>query len=162
MEKLFSDLEGLRIAMEIEVRGQEFYKQAYDQTPKEQDKKYFRLLMEEEVQHYKTFSAAFDSLKEHKEANTEDYLFDPDTSRYLTVLAELHVFPKTQDAPKVIAELKDVAAILNLAIQAEKDSVLFYDELAQNAKFDEAKQVFLMLKKEEQEHIVKLSKLIQP
>lgn len=162
MEKLFSDLEGLRIAMEIEVRGQEFYKQAYDQTPKEHDKIYFRLLMEEEVQHYKTFSAAFDNLKEHKEAHTEEYLFDSDTSRYLTVLAESHVFPKTQDAPKVIAELKDVSAILNRAVQAEKDSILFYDELAQNAKFDEAKKVFLMLKKEEQEHVVTLGKMIQP
>lgn len=160
MEKLFSDLEGLRIAMEIEVRGQEFYQQAYNQAEKVQDKELFCILKNEEVQHYKTFSEAFDKVKLHKEAHTDEYLFDPDTSRYLTVLAESHVFPKQEDAEKVIAGLKDCYAILNMAVQAEKDSILFYDELAQNAKFPESKEIFLMLKKEEQEHVIKLRKMM--
>ena len=45
------------------------------------------------------------------------------------------------------------------AIQAEKDSILFYDELARHAKFEEARAIFLKLKAEEQKHIIKLREM---
>ncbi len=88
-------------------------------------------------------------------------LFDPETSRYLTVIAEEHVFPKPYDAGKHIAGLNSVQAVLEAAMQAEKDSVLFYDELATRAKFAEARDVFRLLKGEEQVHVVKLREMIE-
>ncbi|MBP2651754.1 MAG: hypothetical protein H6Q74_2579 [Firmicutes bacterium] len=41
MVKLYNDLEGLRIAVEIERRGHEFYRQAYEQSAKMERKIYF-------------------------------------------------------------------------------------------------------------------------
>lgn len=159
--KLFSDLEGLRIAIEIEDRGREFYSEAYKQAEKPEHKDLFLLLRDEEVQHHATFSKILDAVTANKEAHSEEYLFDPDTSRYLTVLAEEHVFPPKATAAAKIAELKSVSAILSLAMQAEKDSILFYDELAKNAKFEDAKNIFKVLKEEEQTHVVKLREMIK-
>lgn len=160
MENLYSDFEGLRIAMEIESRGREFYRQAYEQAKSDEHKQLFLHLMEEEVQHYETFSAIFNDISVQKEAQQDEYLFDKDTSRYLTVLAESHVFPKEQDAANVISRLSTVQAILYTAMQAEKDSILFYDELARNARFEAARTVFNTLRAEEQTHVVKLKEMI--
>lgn len=158
MQKLFSDLEGLRIAMAIEERGRDFYRKAYDNVQKEEHKAVFLLLMNEEIHHYETFNNLFERLQLSKEAHTEDYLFDQEISRYLTVLAEGHVFPGK--AQKEI-NFASIADILETAVQAEKDSVLFYDELARHSKFDNAKAVFTQLKAEEQTHIVKLREIAE-
>lgn len=161
MQNLFSDLEGLRIAVEIEARGREFYRQAAEQAARLEHRELFLWLMNEEIQHEKKFAGLLDNLKTCKEAHTEEYLFDPETSRYLTVLAEHHVFPAPAAAKQKIAELKTVGAILETALQAEKDSVLFYDQLAASAKFDAARQAFALLKAEEQGHIVKIREMIK-
>lgn len=160
MENLFSDLEGLRISIEIETRGREFYRQAYQQATQPAHKALFLLLMNEEIQHQEKFTQIFNVVKARKEAHSEDYLFDPDTSRYLTVIAEHHVFPRPADAAARIAELKTIQAILSIAMQAEKDSILFYDELAAHAKFPEARNIFATLKAEEQTHVVKIREMM--
>lgn len=158
--KLFSDLEGLRIAISIEASGRDFYQQAYDLAKNESHKDLFFLLKNEEVAHYETFSDIFRKINENKQANSEEYLFDQETSRYLTVLAEGHIFPTAGKAQVKIAEATTVVEILRMAIQAEKDSILFYDELASKSKFEEAKGIFTLLKREEQTHVVKLRKIL--
>lgn len=158
--KLFSDLEGLRIAISIEASGREFYQQAYEQATDDSHKELFKLLRSEEVTHYETFSNIFAKVNENKEAGSEEYLFDAETSRYLTVLAEGHIFPTAKNAKIKIAEATTIVEILKMAIQAEKDSILFYDELANSSKFPEAKKIFLLLKAEEQTHVVKLRQIL--
>jgi len=161
METLFSDLEGLRIAVDIETRGQEFYRQASVYAKKAEHKDLFLFLMGEESQHREAFMKIYNQVKEQKEAFNDDYLFDFDTSRYLTVLAEGHVFPDAAESAHKIAELDTIGAVLTAAIQAEKDSILFYDELARQAKFDVARNIFEILKKEEHGHVVKLKTMIE-
>lgn len=158
--KLFSDLEGLRIAISIEASGRDFYQQAYEQATEESQKTLFQLLKREEVVHHETFSKIFEEISKNKEAGSEEYLFDEDTSRYLTVLAEGHIFPTAKNASVKIAEATTVVEILRMAIQAEKDSILFYDELATHSKFPEAKKIFQILKAEEQTHVVKLRQIL--
>ena len=157
--KLFSDVEGLRIAMSIEAAGRDFYQQACDQTKEKSHKDLFQLLRSEEVSHYETFSKIFNKINENKEAGSDEYLFDEETSRYLTVLAEGHIFPTAENAKVKIAEATTIVEILYMAIQAEKDSILFYDELANKSKFEEAKKIFTVLKAEEQTHVVKLRQI---
>lgn len=159
MANLYNDLEGLRIAVEIEARGREFYRQAYLQATEKQQQDLFIWLMNEESRHLEDFTNIFNTVKATKEAHSDEYLFDPEVSRYLTVLAEHHVFPKAEEAKGKIA-LMTVQSILALASQAEKDSVLFYDELASNAKFPEAQKIFTALKGEEQKHLVKIREMM--
>lgn len=158
--KLFSDLEGLRIAISIEASGRDFYQQAYEHATDANHKDLFRLLRSEEVSHYQTFSEIFRQVSENQEAGLEEYLFDEETSRYLTVLAEGHIFPTGENAEVKIAEAATIVEILYMAIQAEKDSILFYDELANQSKFPETKKIFTVLKAEEQTHVVKLRQIL--
>jgi rubrerythrin len=160
MPNLYNDLEGLRLAVEIERRGREFYRQAYEQAATEEQKALFFWLMNEEVNHEEAFLNIFNKVNETKAAHSEEYLFNPEVSRYLTVLAEYHVFPETIKAKEKVSELKTVIDVLNVALQAEKDSVLFYDELERQAKFAESKAIFLLLKAEEQRHVVRIREMM--
>jgi rubrerythrin len=177
----FSDLEGLRMAMDIEKQGAEFYRQAHDRTSNPEHKLLFSFLIQEELNHAAKFESMFKKLEQTKHAGDDDYLFDADVSRYLQTLVETHVFPQynpfinepeiangvletgwqTQTPGQNSASQLTTKTILRLALQAEKDSILFYDEMMNNARFPEAKQVFADLKAEEQSHVEKLQEIIR-
>lgn len=161
MENLYSDLEGLRLAMEIEKRGRAFYDQALLHTRNSEHKELFMFLRDEETQHYERFRDIYEVVKQRREAVQDDYIFDPEISRYITVLAESHVFPREDEAAAAIAELNAVPKILKTAAQAEKDSILLYAELAKNARFADARQIFSVLVEEEKKHLVKLREILR-
>ncbi len=160
-EKLFSDVEGLRIAMEIEARGMAFYQKAYEHAQKPEHKDLFLFLKHEEVAHYEAFKSMYEQIKAQEGSQDTEYLFDQESSRYLTVLAEGHVFPTSDAAATAVAKMDSLEEVLKLALQAEKDSILFYDELARQSKFEKAKKIFSKLKEEEQTHVVKLREIIK-
>ncbi|BBB90823.1 MAG TPA: ferritin family protein [Methylomusa anaerophila] len=177
----FSDLEGLRMAVNMEKEGVEFYRQAQDRTSNPEHKLLFGFLMQEELNHAAKFESMYERLKQNKQAGDEEYLFDADVSRYLQTLVETHIFPRnnpfinepdiangvletgwqTQIPGQSNAGQLTTKTILCLALQAEKDSILFYDEMMNNAKFPDAKQIFAELKAEEQSHVEKLQELIR-
>ena len=161
METNLNDLEGLRIAMDIESRGYNFYKGADEKFQDAKVKPIFKMLMDEEAVHLKTFTKYFEEIGATKEAHETEYLFDDDISGYLTVLAESHVCLTEADAPAVLAKISDPKDVLTLAVAAEKDSVLFYAELVECSKFEKARIIFDKLKKEEQGHVVKITKQIK-
>jgi rubrerythrin len=161
MEAYLNDLEGLRIAMDIENRGYNFYKLAYEKFSGQKVATLFKMLMEEENVHLDTFTRYFEEIGKYKEAHDTEYLFDPEISGYLTVLAEAHVFPTPEDAPDVLDKIRSPKSVLILAVNAEKDSVLFYAALAECSKFPQAREIFERLKKEEQGHVVKISNKIK-
>ena len=156
-----NDLEGLRISMDIENRGYNFYRTAYEKFSDPKIKQIFKMLMEEEAEHLKTFTHYFEEIEQTKEAHSTDYLFDPEVSGYLTVLAESSVFPPVGEINDLLGKIKTPLEVLILAMRAEKDSILFYSELIEQAKFPQAKKVFQKLKLEEQHHTLELGKKIQ-
>jgi rubrerythrin len=157
MKELLSDLEGLRIAIEIERRGFIFYQKAWNKLKNQQAKMLFKTLMGEEENHLRIFTDFFAQIEVRKEAHFAEYLYDEEASRYLTVLVESHVFPAEKDAERIIDELSTVENIVKLALGAEKDSILLYDEMAKASKFEDAKAIFLKLKAEEQRHVIEIS-----
>ncbi len=157
-KKEFSELDGLRIAIEIEKRGHAFYQQAYNQAQKDAHKELFLLLRDDETHHREKFEKIYNKFTENK--SESELSFDGETAKYLSTFADNLVFPKEEDAAKAISEFKTFDAILSVAMQAEKDSVLFYDELANKSKSEDAKRIFAALKAEEQQHVVKLREMI--
>jgi rubrerythrin len=157
-KKIFNELDGLRIAIEIEKRGHEFYQQAYGHAQKDAHKELFLLLRDDENHHREKFEKLFDKVNGTKSEN--DLPFDEETSRYLFTFSDHLIFPQKEDAAPTIAGFKTFDAILSVALQAEKDSVLLYDELAVKSRSEEAKKIFAALKSEEQRHVVKLREMI--
>ena len=158
MESNLNDLEGLRIAMDIESRGYRFYQMAYDKFSDPKTKELFKTLRDEEEVHLQTFTKYFEEIEKTKEAHSTEYLFDDEYSGYLTALAETHVFPKEKDAAQALSAIKTPVDALRLALQAEKDSVLFYGELVECSKFESAREVFGRLREEERHHTVAIAK----
>lgn len=154
----FSELDGLKISIEIEKRGHAFYQQAYNHAQKDAHKELFLLLRDDETHHREKFEKIYNKLTENK-AN-HDRTFDEKTADYLSAFANHLIFPQEEEAGRTIASFKTFDAILSLAMQAEKDSVLFYDELANKANSEETKKIFTALKAEEQQHVVKLREMI--
>lgn len=160
MSNYFSDLEGLRLAVEIETQGYEFYRQAYENSQVNEHKLLFSFLMQEELNHAAKFKSMYDDIKQTKDADSDTYLYDPEVSRYLQVIVEGHIFPRQENTAWYIGQLQTVEGVLETALQAEKDSILFYDEMMNNARFPQAKEIFAELKAEEQTHVVKLREML--
>ena len=156
-----NDLEGLRIAIDIEDRGYNFYRVAYEKYTDPKMKELFRMLMDEEKEHLRTFTKYFEDIEKTKEAHSSDYLFDPDVSGYLTILASSHVFPPKEKTTTFFDQLKTPLEVLLLAMRAEKDSILLYGELANCSKIPSAQKIFQKLKLEEQHHTLEIGTKVQ-
>ena len=162
MANRMNDIEGLKMAVEIEKRGENFYRLAAEKfAGEEKIQAIFKMLGEEEKEHIAIFSEYYEKVAATKEAHEVEYLYDEEVSRYITLLAEQHVFPPEKDAPAVLEEIKKPTDALKMSMQAEKDSILLYGELFENAKFESTKKVFSDLRDEERRHTVVLAKKIQ-
>ena len=109
----------LRMAEEIERNGAAFYRSAAKGTPDKSTGDLLEELAAMEDQHEKTFAGMRSELSA---AEKESNIFDPqdESALYLKALADLRVFhEKTVD-------LSDLKAVLNDALDAEKDSIAFY------------------------------------
>jgi rubrerythrin len=115
----FSANEVFEMAIEIEVKGQEFYKKAAADAQNEDLKKILLDLADMEVDHEEIFKQMKTDLKiSEKESN----VFDPENeaAAYLKALADTKVFYEKE------IDTKSVKEVMKAAITAEKDSIVFY------------------------------------
>jgi rubrerythrin len=110
------------IAEKIEENGAAFYNQASEKISNEHFKKLLSELSFMEDEHRKTFSAMRASLSDKEKDPT---VFDPmnESALYLKALADLRVFHQLQ------IDMSSIESTLFYAINAEKDSIVFYDAM---------------------------------
>ncbi|MBP7738178.1 MAG: ferritin family protein [Spirochaetes bacterium] len=142
----------LKIAEQIEENGADFYNKASAAMTDPHYKKFLADLAVMEVDHKKTFAGMRAALSETEKKPT---VFDPNDESvlYLNALADLRVFYKKE------MDTSSIEKILASAIEAEKDSIVFYvgmkdlvpDKLGKNkidAIIDEEKKHIILLGKE--------------
>ena len=115
----FSADEVFEMAEQMERNGQQFYNTAAAAVPGEQHKKLLLELAGMEVEHEKTFKAMRSELtKKEKDTN----VFDPlgEAALYLKALVDTRVFFQKD------MDISSMEKILKAAIEAEKDSIVFY------------------------------------
>jgi rubrerythrin len=107
------------IAEQIEKNGAEFYRNASQNVKDADFVTLFSGLSEMENEHFKTFSGIRSTLSAQQKSPT---VFDPsdESAQYLKALADMRVFYKKQ------IDYSSVESILLCAIDAEKDSIVFY------------------------------------
>jgi len=152
-EHVFNDLEGLRIAAEMERRGEALYRRAALLTQNEAARNMLLSLAKDEVYHGAEFVRLYN---ERKAAQKEVRDYDDETNTFLSALAADIVFPGGLMAMRKEG-FEDISAVIDYAIQSEKDSVLFYTELAEHAADDEARNIFLEIAKQERQHMCRLA-----
>ena len=115
----FSADEIFEMAEQMERNGQQFYNTAAAAVEGEKHKKLLLELAGMEVDHEKTFKAMRSELtQKEKETN----VFDPmgEAALYLKALVDTRVFFQKE------MDVSSMEKILKAAIEAEKDSIVFY------------------------------------
>ena len=157
MKDKFSALEVMEMAKDIEKRGKKFYLKHAEATENRDLKELFKQLASDEQDHYEKFLALTEELKSEGEA--ADYLYEEDVSAYFNYLVEYSVFPK-DDSKESVEALNNVEKALKLAVQAEKDSILFYKEMCENNEGKTLDAVEKLIK-QEKDHLRALGKYIE-
>lgn len=155
-KKYLSDLEVVQLAIEIEERGYEFYKLAAEKFRDDIIKGYFENLAREENKHRNMFQELYDVLADERK-NDDSAYFDMEASIYLRSLFNTSVFPTKEKAQQKFESIKTPYDVIEIAIRAEKDSILFYDEIIKDAKYDNTKRIATILKNEETKHFLDLT-----
>lgn len=139
------------LAVKIEASGYEFYSKLSKKT---EDKmaKLFKNLAEQERDHGKIFRSL---LKKYKGVSPQELSSwaDEEVKGYLTSFAQTSIFPKIKSN-----EVPDnIEKAVKMAIEVEKDSIIFYDEIEALVP---DKEVISEVINEEKKHLADLSKLL--
>ena len=107
------------MAEQLERNGSKFYRTAAEATSEPANKEFLLELAAMEDQHEKTFKAMRAELSNQEKAST---VFDPESEAalYLRALADTRVFFEKE------IDVSSMKQILKSAIEAEKDSIVFY------------------------------------
>ena len=155
----FSDLEGVRIAAEMERRGEEFYRRAAKVVKDRETVAFLEALAGDERVHIREFESLHQRLTQQmEEEQQEDVLYGQEVSAYLSAIAADVVFPGGLVA--LGKGLESPRAVLEGAIQSEKDSILFYGEMVQVAANERARAVFREIILTERSHLNKLQRML--
>jgi len=154
MTILFTASEVVTMAIEIEKNGMNFYNTMAAKAENDGTRELFTFLAAEEVRHKATFQKMLNNLSklELTAAEEDEY------NHYLGALTSTRVFRTDVDIEEVIKDVKSDIDAINMAIEAEKDSILFYYELMDQA-LDEDRSSIERVIKEEKSHYTKLINL---
>lgn len=151
----FTGREIVEMAIRIEENGEKYYADAARATKVPRLKELFGVLAEEEKRHIGVFTCFRDLFTEDAPAEG----FDPyitEASMYLKAMADTEVFTEPDEGAKLAEEVFDERTALDVAIQMEKDSILFYYEIQKMVR-DKDREVLDALIEQEKDHLMKLT-----
>ena len=121
----FSAEEVFRIGEQIEVNGEKFYRAASASVADVKLKGALADLARQESAHQARFKQLREQLGKEGAGRT---VFDPDeqTRAYLEATASTHIFTGGLDPEQHFKTSRSAREILGLALQFEKDSIIFY------------------------------------
>jgi rubrerythrin len=121
----FNADEIFQLGIQIETNGKQFYETVAKNTLDPSVKRLFSELSKWESEHQQLFENLRKALPDSAKKET---LFDPDgeQSLYLRTMVESHVFVKNKDVSGLASRCKTPAEALDLAIEFEKDSIVFF------------------------------------
>jgi rubrerythrin len=155
MSYSFNAGEVFKIAIQIEENGKKFYEESQKVIDNPAVQKLFAELAEQEVEHKRKF----ESLKAQlPPASTGSTVWDPDNEldQYIKMMADDHVFMTSISLRDQLAQIKDAKSALKMAIEFEKDSVLFFLTL-EDFTDKKDQELIRSLVKEEQGHLKRLT-----
>ena len=147
----FNADEVFEMAEQMERNGAKFYRDAAENVADSANKELLTGLSKMEEAHEKMFKSMRSELTAAEKAST---VFDPsgEASLYLRALVDSRVFFKKE------IDVKSMVEILKSAIEAEKDSIVFYLGMKEEVPENLGKNRIEAIIKEEMGHIRLLSK----
>ena len=157
MVHVFSDLEGIRIAIEMERRGESFYRRAARVSRTPETVELLESLAGDEQAHRAEFERLYTA---ESNGGLSNAAYDDETNAYLTAIAAEVVFPEGLMGLRVEG-FENPAGVLRSAISSEKDSILFYTELLGHTLDPHAREVFWEIARQERGHLFRLQKQLE-
>jgi len=157
MSITFNAFEIFEMAEQIERNGVKFYRKAAKNISDQNVCQMLLDLADMEVEHEKTFA---DMRKQLSDEARELRVFDPENelALYLQAMANGHVFNLNKDLSEQLKGNETAEEILKLAIDAEKDSIVFYLGLKDFVPVKAGKDKVEAIIKEEMAHIAVLNR----
>jgi rubrerythrin len=156
----FNAVEVFQVAIEIKENGRAFYEKAQKMIQDPEVRKLFADLAREEVEHKNRIGNLKARLPSDFKSPT---VADPENELdlYVKAMADQHVFRSCGALNVQMDQIKDVQDALKLALQFEKDSVIFFLGMQEATCEGRDRDVINLLLKEEQSHVRQLSLQMQ-
>jgi rubrerythrin len=138
-------LQGLKIAIEAELTGHEFYKNAAKSTADPMGKETFTRMAEEEMGHFNYLRHQYKSVLEKGDYDFSKKLMEKEYKH-----AENPIF--SNEIKNRIKDSHFEVSALTIGMKLELDAVNFYRSCAQKAQSEEVKQFYNELAEWEQDH----------
>ncbi len=151
----FNAGEVFKMAVRIEENGQKFYEESQKNIKSADVKALFADLALQETEHKKKFEAI---QAQFPTESTSPTVWDPEheLDQYIKMMADDHVFISGDDIDDQISRIHNATDALKLAIEFEKDTVLFFLSLEEAVAGKKDWEFIKTLVKEEQEHVRRL------
>jgi len=143
---MFTLAEVYDLGIRIEKNGEKFYRDALEQTWSKPIADMLRLLAEEEVKHVDFFVKRMDGLKEKRE---NPFLDEMGSSMLKDILGNQTFSLKDRDVSKI----RSVEELVALAIEFEKDTILFYEMVGSFITDEKARGELEVIIEEEERHV---------
>ncbi len=157
----FNAGEVFKIALKIEDNGKLFYEKAAAGPFPDMVKQLFQNLAKEELGHKAIFQKVLNDLPPSATAAT---VWDPDNEldQYLKMMADQHVFNRSAaEIEKMLAGVGGYREAVELAVGFERDSIVFFLELAESSDNDESRAWIGRLVDEERKHLRRLIEILK-
>ena len=145
--------EVLKLAIEIENNGKEFYESMAIKVKEEDLKKLLDFLAQEEEKHRKIFEEMLENLGETEivEAYSGEY------QAYMKALSDECVFTQKILKEKIERGFENPEQLLDFALRVEKDSIILYTEMKQHVLRNQS--ALDKVVEEERKHFIMISEL---
>ncbi len=158
---MFNIDEVFEMAEQIERNGVAFYNKAAEMFPEYTKKSIFLKLAEMEREHEKRFhQMRLDLAKKERELSQ---FLDPqgEAAAYLRAMVSGKVFDPKLDPTTRFNQVRSLSEVLRIAIDVEKDSIIFYLGLKEMIPQGLGKDKIDLIVREEMSHVTILSDLLE-
>ena len=155
----FNADEVFEVAVRIEDNGAAFYRKAAAIQMEEENRAFLEKLALMEQQHKKTFIEMREQLTD-KEKESQVYDPDGEISLYLNAMADAHGGEGTPSVGDSLTGEESLQDILNIAIDLEKKSILYYVGLKEMVPPRLGSNKIDTIIAEERKHIAQLSDVL--
>ena len=150
--KFFNEIEAAKIAQNMEKHGLEFYQRAAARAKDTATRDLFLRLAEDEKKHLARFEELEEILQADRRAK-KGYTDDADLAAYIDRLVETQVFADEGTVARLADQVESDYEALAVAIRAERDAILFYQEMMAFIESNRARAAFSTILDEEREHL---------
>ncbi len=156
MSYSFNAGEVFKVAIQIEENGRKFYEESQKNIGSAEVRALFADLALQEIEHKKKFEALRAQLPPESTAKT---VWDPENEldQYIRMMADNHVFVSGEDIKNQIARIRDSSDALKLAMEFEKDTLVFFLGLEEAMTGRKDQELIKSLLIEEQGHLKRLT-----